>query len=72
MRRLAKASVGCTRLPAIDMSAHNKSLQLSPWILLRTVDSARQSRQCRVDAAGQLNSMLGSRKVLPIRVSYGE
>jgi hypothetical protein len=38
---------------------YNKSLQLTPWRLVRTAHAVLISWQCLPDAAGQLNSMLG-------------
>jgi len=45
-------SLGCTS------TTHNKSLQLSPKLRCGSVNADRQFHNVRVDAAGQLNSML--------------
>jgi len=45
------------------IAKHSKSLQLSPKRPPGTVNVACQFHKCGVDAAGQLNSMLGRPRI---------
>ena len=46
---------------------YNKSLQLTPWRLVRTAHAVLKSRRRWVDTAGQLNSMLYISWLISIR-----